>query len=116
MKVLTDESLNESIKLCQENECYRVLIVTKYIGDQKFILDYLSQTGADVIRCFGRPWARFLNGSSINIISTASTIRGYKADLVLYQAGVIGGDDVMMSDLAAAEIANRNFKLFKDEV
>jgi len=60
MQVLTKETLDAAVKKCKESERYRVLIMTKYAGDHARILDYLSQVGADVVRCFGHPWARFL--------------------------------------------------------
>ena len=116
MKILTDKSLNEAIKLCCENNNYRVLIVTKYAGDHYSILNYLSQVGADVVRRFNNPFARFLNGSCISMISSASNARGYKANLVLYQEGICNGDEEMMYILAAMELTNSEFKLFKDEV
>lgn len=116
MQVLTKETLDAAVKKCKESERYRVLIMTKYAGDHSRILDYLSQVGADVVRCFGHPWARFLNGSAINMLSSASNARGYKANLVLYQEDVVNGNPEIMNILGSMEIKNMGFKLFKNEV
>lgn len=116
MQILIKETLDAAVKKCKTSERYRVLIITKYAGDHVKILDYLSQVGADVVRCFGHPWVRFVNGSTINMISSASNARGYKANLVLYQKGVVNGNQEIMDILAAMEIKNMGFKLFKDEV
>lgn len=116
MKILTDDSLNEAIKLCQENKCYRVLIVTKYAGDHYPILNYLSKVGADVVRRFNNPFARFLNGSCISMISSATNKRGQKANLVLYQEDICNGCEEMIHVLAPIEINNRDFNLLKNEV
>ena len=111
MQVLTKETLNAAIKKCQENERYRVLIVTKYAGDHSPILDHLSKSGADVVRRFNNSFARFLNGSCISMISSAANTRGYKADLVLYQEDVCCESEEMWCILASIEMNNRNFKL-----
>lgn len=115
MQILTKESLGVAVKKCQDSEHYRVLIVTKYAGDHTKILDYLSQVGANVVRCFGHPWARFLNGSTINIISSAYNTRGHKANLVLYQEDIINGNEEMLYVLKAIEIDNMRFNFLKNK-
>ena len=116
VKCLTKESLNEAIKLCKENKYYSVLIVTRYAGDHYPILNYLSEVGVDVVRRFNNPFARFLNGSCISMISSATNKRGQKANLVLYQEDIYDGCDEMIHILASIEINNRDFKLLKNEV
>lgn len=113
MKILTDKSLDEAIQLCKENERYRVLIVTKYVGDHPSILDCLSQSGADVVRRFDNSFARFLNGSNINLlsISSRSSVRGRKANLVLYQENVYDECEEMRYILASMEVSPISFKL-----
>ena len=111
MKILTEKSLNEAIKLCKENERYKVLIVTKYVGDHSFILDYLSQSGADVVRRFNNSFARFLNGSNINLISSSSnTTCGARANLVLYQEDICNECEEMKYILRAIEM-QMSFKI-----
>lgn len=112
MKILTDKTLNEAIKLCYENDRYRVLIVTKCAEEHNSILDYLSQVGADVTRCLGHPWAKFPNNSVINLISTAANLRGRRANLVLCQVDVYNDNEEIRYTLPTIETINRNFKLF----
>lgn len=116
MKILTDKSLDEAIKLCKENERYRVLIVTQYAEDHSPILDYLCNTGANVTRCLGHPWAKFSNNSVIDMISVAANTRGRKANLVLCQVDVYNDCEEMRYVLPTIEITNRNFKLLTKEV
>lgn len=116
MKILTDQSLTEAVKLCQENERYRVLIVTQHAEDHSQILDKLYQVGVDITRCLGHPWAKFQNGSTINMVSVAANMRGRKANLVLCQTEVYNNYDEIKYMLSAVEITNRNFKLFQSEV
>ena len=114
MKILTDKSLDEAIELCKKNERYRVTIVTQYAGDHAPILDYLSQAGANVVRRFNNPFARFLNGGSIDLISSATNTIGRRANLVLCQAEVYNNCEDTKYVLAAMETTNINFKLFKN--
>ena len=116
MKILTDQSLSEAVKLCQENERYRVLIVTQYAEDHDHILDKLYQVSADITRCLGHPWAKFPNGSVIDLVSVAANMRGRKANLVLCQTEVYNNYDEIKHMLPAIEITNRNFKFFQGEV
>lgn len=112
MQILTKENLDTTIKKCKENNHYRVLIVTKYVGDHKSILDYLSQSGADVVRRFDNSFARFVNGSNINLISSnSSNTCGARANLVLYQEEVCNECEEMKYILRSIETSNINFKL-----
>lgn len=114
MKILTDKTLDEAIKLCYENEKYRVLIVTKYAEDHMPILDYLSQTGAEVTRCLGHPWTKFSNGSIINMISSAANMCGRRANLVLCEIDLYNDCEELRYILPTIETTNRYFKPFKD--
>lgn len=109
MKILTDKTLNEAIKLCYKNENYRVLIVTKYAEDHMTMLDYLLQVGTEVTRCFGHPWAKFPNGSIINMISSDDNLRGRKANLVLCETDVYNDYEEIRYILPFIEIRNRDF-------
>ena len=112
MKILTEKSLNEAIKLCFKNDGYRVLIVTKYAEDHLPILDCLQQFGAEVTRCIGHPWAKFPNNSIINMISCAANLKGRKANLVLCQDDVYNDYEEIRYTLPFIETTNRDFKLF----
>lgn len=104
MKIFTYKSLNEAIKLCQENDKYRVLIVTQYASDHSSILDYLHKIGIDVTRCFGNPWAKFPNGSIIRMTSLVNSMRGQKANLILCQDEVYNSCEDIGYVLDAIEI------------
>lgn len=86
MEILTKESLDAAIKKCQDDDGYRVLIVTEYAEDHTDILRNLS-LNYDVLISHNRPnsysYAQFSNGSIIEMISTSNNIRGRKAYLVL---------------------------------
>ena len=111
MKILTDKSLDEAIKLCQENDRYRVLIATKYAEDHLPLLEKLAQTGASVTRRMGHPWAKFSNNSIIDIISVTCSARGCRADLVLCDADVYNDCDEAKYVIAAMETKPRDFRL-----
>ena len=111
MKILTDESLFDAIKVCQENDHYRVVIVTKYAEDHLPLLEKLTQTGVFVTRRWGHPWAKFANNSIIDIVSVLGTARGCRADLVLCDADVYNDCDEAKYVLAAMETKPRDFKL-----
>ena len=115
MKILTDKSFIEAINLCKDNECYRVLIVTQYSEDFNPLLDSLLQICDDVVYSKTHSWAKFQNGSVIDMISSAATTRGRRANLVLCQADVYNEYDEIKYVLGAMEMTNVNFKL-KDEV
>ena len=115
MKILTNKSLDEAIKLCQANDRYRVLIVTQYAKDHLQILDELDQHGADVARCMGHPWAKFPNGSVINIVSMTANMCGRKANLVLCQVEVYNECEELRYMLPSIEMTNRSFKLFNNK-
>lgn len=115
MKILTNQSLNEAIKLCQENDRYRVLIVTQCAKDRLLILDELSQHGADVARCMGHPWAKFPNGSVIDMVSMVTNMCGRRANLVLCQAEVYNDCEEIRYTLQAIEMTNRSFKFFDNK-
>lgn len=111
MKILTDKSLDEAVKLCQENDHYRVLIATKYTEDHISLLEKLAQTGATVTRRLNHPWVKFSNNSIIDIVSVLGTARGYRADLVLCDADVYNDYDETKYVLAAMETKPREFRL-----
>lgn len=114
MKILTDQSFNDAIKLCKENDNYRVLIVTQYADNHHFLLDRLPEEETEVIRCFGHPWAKFSNGSVIQMISIAANTIGRRANLVLCQAEVYNNYEEFRYVLPTIEFTNSSFKLFKD--
>ena len=116
MQILTKENLDAAIKKCKENDRYKVLIVTKYVGDHHYILDYLSEAGIDVVRRFNNSFARFLNGSNINLISSSSNITcGARANLVLYQEDICNECEEARYVLAAMEVYNTSFRLFNNQ-
>lgn len=115
MKILTDESLAEAVKLCYENEYYRVLIVTQYAEDHLPILDKLDQYCVDVVRCKGHPWAKFRNGSIINLISLAANMCGRRANLVLCQVEVYNNYEEMRYILPTVETTNKGFEFLRNQ-
>ena len=116
MKILTDQSFNEAIKMCKENDKYRVLIVTQYADNHHFLLDRLPAQDAEIVRCYGHPWAKFPNGSVIQIISIASNTRGRIADLVLCQAEVYNSCEEARYVLQAIETKSMAFELCKGRI
>ena len=109
MKILTDQSFNEAIKLCKENDNYRVLIVTQYAENHHFLLDRFPEEETEVIRCLGHPWVKFPNGSVIQMISINANTRGRKADFVLCQTEVYNNYEDAKYVLAAIEVNYRSF-------
>ena len=112
MQILTKESLDTAIKMCQENERYRVVIVTECAIDHNPILDYLSQIeDVNIVRCFGNPWVKFLNRSIINMISVPHDVMlGARADCVLCSPSVYENEEIKPI-LQTMEMRNINFNL-----
>ena len=83
MEILTKETLDAAVQKCQENKNYNVIVVTEYAETGVDIVNYLLQFGCNGARRLSNPYVQFDNGSSIRMLSSSSTARGYKANLVL---------------------------------
>ena len=105
MQILTRETLDAAVKKCQENEHYRVIVVTEYAESHKDIVYYLRQFGCDGPGVRNNPYVQFANGSVIRMLSASSTARGYRADLVLCVP--IMFDDENSYKFRAIELSNR---------
>ena len=115
MQILTQESLVTAVKKCQENEHYRVIVVTEYVSDIDPIIDYLLQIdGVVVTHCIENSRAKFENGNFIHMISmNCNSTRGHKADLVLC-AEKFFEDENVRCILQTIESHNMDFKLKKE--
>jgi hypothetical protein len=107
MEILTKESLDAAIQRCQENKNYRVIVVTRYAESHISVMDYLSQLKCITARRLNSPYAYFENGSVIRMLSSASTARGYKGNLVLCTSNIF--DDENSYKFRAMELDNRFF-------
>lgn len=114
MKVLTQESLRDAIKQCQEIERYRVLIVVDNIQLDVNALNYFKSSEL-LNYCISRnnTYFRFHNGSVIRYINASSNARGHKANLVLCEQHMFEDDDIR-AILMAFEIGNINFNLMQE--
>jgi hypothetical protein len=111
MRELSTQSLDQAVRLCYENDRYRVLVVTRYMHDHPDILDYLSKYNLNNIKSNGNCHIVFFpNSSHIKIIGTSENQCGIRADLVLYDWRLANDKDVMLI-LKCFEAKNTYFKL-----
>ena len=114
MEILNKESLDTAVKKCQDNERYRVIVVTEYAKNHKDIMNYLRQFGCDGPGVRNNPYVCFENGSVIRMLSSASSAMGYRADLVLCVPKIFYDENSYK--FRAMEFNIRAFKNFLKEV
>lgn len=112
MEILTKETLDSAIQKCQENECYRVIVVTRYAESHTSVMDYLAQFKCITARRSNNPYVYFENGSVIRMLSSSSLVRGYRASLVLCVSSVF--DDENSYIFRAMELNNCFFNMFNN--
>lgn len=109
MEVLTKESLDAAVKKCQENENYQVILVTEYASDHTDIFDYLTQNcDAIIARRKINSYITFPNRSIIRMLSSSSSARGYRADLILCEDKFFNDADIY-NRLQAMELPRIKF-------
>ena len=111
MKILTYKSFSEAIKLCQDNERYRILIVAQDRDYYDQILKYLDQFVTRVVNTRNSPWVEFYNGSIIRMLSASSNMIGQKANLVLCDADFYNDCEEIRYILPTFEMNNSKFKI-----
>ena len=114
MERLSEESMAQAIEKCKEQSRYRVLIVVRYMEYVHTLLKDLDNE-YDKRISKSRSHIRYPNGSCIDIISSSSNARGYKAHLVLYDDRICDCETMLwMRAMERATMDFDNPKLMED--
>ena len=117
MQALSKETFEVALQKCQETSGYKVLIVTEYLEQRNFILDFWVRDYLNNIKSISKNESRivFLNNSIVKLVGVSSNhVHAQRADLVLCPEWMMH-DREIRPVLQAIEFNNASFRLYEAE-